>query len=105
MNDYIDPKTVSLKDLIKDGKKVRFSYFRDNEFWYEHEGGFRFPISLQEATTGRATFLAEDKAIYYMRWIKRYIETCKLEEAPKGFDGERSKTLHSFPQGSITTKE
>ena len=76
---YIDPKTVSLKDLVKDGKKVRFSYFRDSEFWYEQEDGFLFPISLQEATTGRATFLAEDKAIYYMRWMKRYIEVCKLE--------------------------
>lgn len=75
MKKYVDPKTVKLIDLVKDGKKVRFSFFRDNEFWYEHEEGLLFPISVTEATTGKATFLAEDKAIYYMRWMKRYIES------------------------------
>ncbi len=76
---YIDPKTVKMVDLVRDGKKVRFLYFRDNEFWYRHEDGFMFPVSLQEATTGRATFLAEDKAIYFMRWMKKYVEACKSE--------------------------
>ena len=75
----MDPKTVNMIDLVKDNKVVRFAYFRDNEFWYQHQDGLLFPISLAEATTGRATFLAEDKAIYFMRWMKRYIESCKNE--------------------------
>jgi len=97
---YIDPRTVKMVDLVKDGKKVRFLYFRDNEFWYRHEDGFMFPVSLQEATTGRATFLAEDKAIYFMRWMKKYIEDCKNPET-----GELPKTkiYHSFPRTDTET--
>ena len=76
---YVDPKTVNMTDLVRDNKVVRFVYFRDNEFWYKHQDGFLFPVSLQEATTGRATFLAEDKAIYFMRWMKKYVEACKNE--------------------------
>lgn len=79
MKNYVDPKTANLKDLVKDDKKVRFSYFRDNEFWYEHEDGLMFPVSLADATTGRATFLAEDKAMFFMRWMKRYIDSAKEE--------------------------
>jgi len=97
---YTDPRTVKMVDLVKDGKKVRFLYFRDNEFWYRHEDGFMFPVSLQEATTGRATFLAEDKAIYFMRWMKKYIEDCKNPET-----GELPKTkiYHSFPRTDTET--
>jgi hypothetical protein len=81
MNEKIlDPKDANLKDLVKNGKKVRFSYYRDHEFWYQHEDGLLFPISLQEANAGRATFLAEDKAIYFMRWMKKYIEAAQPEE-------------------------
>ena len=77
---YIDPKTVRLFDLVRDGKKVRFLFYRDKQFFYEQEDGFVFPISLEEANAGRATFLAEDKAIYFMRWMKKYIESVKNEE-------------------------
>ena len=76
---YVDPKNVKLIDVVKDNKVVRFAYFRDGEFWYECEDGLLFPISLAEATAGRATFLAQDKAIYFMRWIKRYLDSSKSE--------------------------
>jgi len=91
----VDPKTVNMLDLVKDNKVVRFAYFRDNEFWYQHQDGLLFPISIQEATTGKATFLAEDKAIYFMRWIKRYIEACKQEDLPTE-PVKKVKVLHSF---------
>lgn len=74
---YIDPKTVDIKELIRPPKKVRFVHFRDNEFWYETEDGFLFPISLAEATASKVTFLAEDRAILFMRWIRKYVETFK----------------------------
>jgi hypothetical protein len=78
---YVDPKTVVMKDLVKDNKKVRFSFYRDREFWYQHEDGFTFPIALDEVEgpKTRATLLAEDKALYFMRWMKKYIEKCKAE--------------------------
>lgn len=99
-NKYIDPTKVKMIDLVKDNKVVRFVHFRDNEFWYQHEDGFMFPISIQEATTGRATFLAEDKAIYFMRWMKKYIEDCKNPET-----GElpKQKIYHSFPRTEVET--
>lgn len=79
---FVNPATVKLIDLVKDNKKVRFSYFRDKEFWYQHEDGFLFPVPLSEVDnpSSRATLLAEDKAICFMRWMKKYIET-SLREA------------------------
>ena len=71
---------AKLIDLVKDNKKVKFLFYRDCTFYYEQEDGFIFPISLEEANVGRATFLAEDKAIYFMRWMKKYIESCKTED-------------------------
>ena len=76
---YVDPKTVVIKEHVNQGQKVHFQYFRDSEFWYRTDKGLLFPVSLAEAQVGHATFLADDKAIYFMRWIRRYIELCKKE--------------------------
>ena len=92
---YVDPTKVKMIDLVKDNKVVRFVHFRDEEFWYQHQDGLMFPISLKEATTGRGTFLAEDKAIYFMRWMKKYIEDCKN---PETGEVPKQKIYHSFPR-------
>lgn len=63
----------SIKDMVKDGKKVRFKYFRENVFYYETECGFVFPVELSEV--GTATFQAEDKAMLFMRWIRKHLAT------------------------------
>jgi len=78
---YVDPKSVKLIDLVRDNKKVRFAMFRNKEFWYQHEDGLVFPIALSEIDNpaSPATLLAEDKAIYFMRWMKKYIEAAKKE--------------------------
>ena len=76
---YVDPKTVVIKEHVSQSQMVHFEYFRGEEFWYRTDKGLLFPISLKEALSGRATFLAHDKAIYYMRWIKRYVAACKQE--------------------------
>jgi len=78
---YVDPKTVVIKEQVNRGQMVHFEYFRDEEFWYRTDKGLLFPVSLKEASAGRATFLAHDKAIYYMRWIRRYVAACKEEVA------------------------
>ena len=80
---YVDPRTVKLVDLVRDQKKVYFSYYRDKEFWYRHQDGLLFPVALSEVDNpaARATLLAEDKAIYFMRWMKKYIEAAKMESA------------------------
>ena len=75
----VDPLSVNIKDLVKDNKKVRFSYYRDKSFWYEHEDGLLFSIPLSEvdAPACRATLPAEEKAILFMRWIRKYLDVMK----------------------------
>ena len=61
-----------IKEMVKDRRKVRFSFYRDRELWYATEDGFEFPVPVDEV--GNATFLHEDKAILFMRYIRKHIE-------------------------------
>lgn len=63
----------SITEMVKDGKKVRFAYFREGNLYYETECGFRFPVPLSDV--GTATFNAEDKALLFMRWIRKHMKT------------------------------
>jgi hypothetical protein len=70
----------SLKEMIVNNQKVRFSFYRDGQLWYETECGFRFPVPIEEA--GTATFLAEDRAILFMRYIRKHISVWKESKTP-----------------------
>jgi hypothetical protein len=61
----------TLKEMVVNNQKVRFSFYRDGELWYETECGFRFPVPIAES--GTATFLNEDRAILFMRYIRKHI--------------------------------
>jgi len=82
----------SIKDLVKDNK-VRFTYYRKGELWYEvikpcyrtddnreesweeiykWEPIFTFPVPIDD--TGEGQFNAEDKAILFMRYIRKELE-------------------------------
>jgi len=63
---------MTIKDMVKDKKKVIFEYYRDNSLWYTTEDGFIFPVPIEDV--GNATFFKEDKAILYMRWIRKHLE-------------------------------
>jgi len=82
MNGRILPMTI--KEMVRDHKKVRFSFYRDRELWYITEDGFEFPVPLDEI--GNATFLAEDRAILFMRYIRKHMEM--LEQAKKDHELE-----------------
>lgn len=69
---------MNLKEIVKN-KKVHFSFYRDKELWYVTDDGFEFPVPISDA--GTATFLAEDKAILFMRYIRKHLET--IEQAKK----------------------
>jgi len=71
---------LTLKEMVKGGKRVRFSFYREKELWYTTEDGFEFPVPIGDI--GSAIFLAEDKAILFMRYIRKhlsYLEEAKLE--------------------------
>lgn len=63
---------MNIKEMVKDGKSVTFIHYRDSELWYRTECGFEFPVPISE--TGNATFLAKDRAMLFMRYIRKHIE-------------------------------
>jgi len=67
---------MKLLEMVKD-KKVHFSFYREEKLWYETADGFEFPVPISDA--GSATFLAEDKAILFMRYIRKHLKT--IEDA------------------------
>ena len=69
-------KDSGLTEMVRPPKRVRFIHYRDSELWYETECGFEFPVPISEA--GTATFHAEDKAILFMRYIRK--QMLQLEE-------------------------
>mgnify|MGYP001818617791 CR=1 FL=1 len=73
----------TLKEMVTNNQKVRFSFYRDGQLWYTTECGFVFPVPIHEA--GTATFLAEDRAILFMRYLRKQMacveEGRRLQEA------------------------
>jgi hypothetical protein len=65
----------NLKDMVKTGKKVHFQYYKSGELHYKTECGFQFPVPISD--TGDATFLVEDKAILFMRYIRKQLDLLK----------------------------
>jgi len=62
--------------MIKD-KNVKFIFYKEGELWYVTECGFEFPVPTSD--TQGAVFNNEDKAIFFMRWIKKHMKM--IEEA------------------------
>ena len=56
--------------MVKD-KQVTFLYYKENELWYTTECGFEFPVPIDDV--GTAAMMPKDKAILYMRWIRKHI--------------------------------
>lgn len=67
----------SLKDMVSNGKTVNFTHYHDGNLWYETEDHFAFPVPVSDI--GNATFLATDKAMLFMRYIRKQLAL--LEEA------------------------
>lgn len=64
---------LTIKDHVKG--MVKFQYFRDNNLYYKTETGLVFPVPISDV--GNATFLVEDKAMLFMRYIRKHIESLK----------------------------
>ncbi len=67
---------MDIKEMVV-GKKVTFTRYQNGELWYVTECGFEFPVPISD--TGSAAFLATDKAMLFMRWIK--LHASMLERA------------------------
>jgi len=67
----------TLKDMVSDNKVVRFKHYQAGDLWYETESGFVFPVPISD--TGTAKFLAEDRAMLFMRYIRKQLELVSNE--------------------------
>lgn len=69
-----------LSEIIKPRTRVHFQFYRNGELWYRTDTDFEFPVPITD--TGDAVFLWQDKAILFMRWIRKHlsaIETAREE--------------------------
>jgi hypothetical protein len=58
--------------MVTNGRQVRFVRFTADELWYTTEDGFEFPVPIADA--GEASFLAQDKAMLFMRYIRKHLD-------------------------------
>ncbi len=68
-----------LKTLVKNNR-VAFDFYRAGIMYYNviSEGNkYRFPVPISDI--GDATLLSDDKAILFMRYIRKAIEANELE--------------------------
>jgi len=68
---------MNIKELVGDNKRVTFSFYRKGELWYKCDNGFMFPVPIDD--TGDGTFLNEDKAMLFMRYIRKQLSAIEAE--------------------------
>lgn len=61
---------MKLSDHVKG--KAHFSFYRGGYLYYKTDSGLEFPVPVED--TDSATFLNEDKALFFMRWIRKHLE-------------------------------
>lgn len=62
---------MKIGDIIKKESVAKFLFYRDGSLWYRIEQ-FEFPVPIED--TGSAIFLSEDKAIFFMRWVRKHLD-------------------------------
>jgi hypothetical protein len=85
--------SYNIKEMVSDNKRVKFTHYKMDELWYETETGFKFPVPISDC--GDATFPAEDKALLYMRYIRKHVKL--LEEAQKETVNDLVNTSVNLP--------
>lgn len=66
---------MNIKDIVKDGKRVTFRRIENDNLVYATEDGFEFRVPVED--TGDGVFLSDDKAIIFMRYIRKEISNVK----------------------------
>ena len=67
---------ITLIDHVKG--TVDFTFYRAGHLYYVTEMGLEFAVPIDDI--GDATFMAEDKAILFMRYIRKHLEQLESEE-------------------------
>lgn len=77
----------SLKEMVSNNQVVVFARCRDGELFYRTECGFEFPVPIADAVG--AEFLAQDKALLFMRYIRKEIQRIEVARATQAAVGSR----------------
>lgn len=62
----------TLKELVGNGQRVKFVMYRKGHLYYTTTSGFDFAVPIEDC--GDGVFLAEDKAMLFMRYIRKQLE-------------------------------
>ena len=81
--------TKDLKEMVSGDKMVRFAFYRDKNLWYRTQDGFEFPVPIDDI--GTATFLAEDRAMLFMRYIRKHLALA--DEAAGHMEAQSAKQM------------
>lgn len=63
---------VNVKEHIINNQRVQFQFYRSGILFYKTEKGLLFEVPVTD--TGTGVFNAEDKASFFMRWIRKQLE-------------------------------
>jgi hypothetical protein len=63
---------ASIKDMVANNAQVSFQFYRTGDLWYKTDSGFEFPVPISDC--GDAVFLKQDKALLFMRYIRKHLE-------------------------------
>jgi hypothetical protein len=67
----------TLKEHVS--QPVKLTHYQNGELWYVCGTGFAFPVPITD--TNEARFMAEDKGLFFMRWIKAHMEATRHAKA------------------------
>ena len=70
LGQWSDINLIDVKRAVTENRRVRFVYYRDGSLWYSTEFDEIFPVPIDDI--GGATFLADDKALLFMRYMNRF---------------------------------
>lgn len=66
---------IDIKRAVSDKRMVTFQYYTDGNLWYSTEFSERFPVPI--ADIGTVTFMAYDKAMLFMRYMRKWNDKCQ----------------------------
>lgn len=64
---------TNVKEHVNNNQKVYFDFYRGGILYYRTEKGLLFEVPASDV--GTATMNREDKSLYYMRWIRKQLES------------------------------
>jgi hypothetical protein len=80
----LNEEIMMIKEHVKG--KVRFQFYRKGELFYRTDSGLEFTVPIEDC--GDGVFLAEDKAMLFMRYIRKQLELNEEGKAKLTLEGE-----------------